>query len=223
MATIDPNRKFTVDGIWITRVKIMGIIRNVLTVISIVFCTLTQSHAGVLTYDFSGVITDGGMVGGLAGATGEAISGEFSYETTAFSAPLFMSVPPLTVTMLSGSLVSEFTSITDYQSDSITFTGGLQDPTSSPHIIDIEIDFTGLLDPSKHPVNALPQSITLSDYTSAIGSFSSFSTTLGPLGDPISFSIDTLAIRAVPVPAAVWLFGSGLLGLISIARRKSSA
>lgn len=32
-------------------------------------------------------------------------------------------------------------------------------------------------------------------------------------GDPIS---------AVPVPAAVWLFGSGLLGLVGIARRKAS-
>lgn len=28
---------------------------------------------------------------------------------------------------------------------------------------------------------------------------------------------------AVPVPAAVWLFGSGLLGLVGIARRKKSA
>ena len=33
------------------------------------------------------------------------------------------------------------------------------------------------------------------------------------------------AVRAgdVPVPAAVWLFGSGLLGLIGIARRKKAA
>ena len=30
----------------------------------------------------------------------------------------------------------------------------------------------------------------------------------------------TLDIAAVPVPAAVWLFGSGLVGLVSIARRK---
>ena len=28
---------------------------------------------------------------------------------------------------------------------------------------------------------------------------------------------------AVPVPAAVWLFGSGLLGLVGIARRKKKA
>lgn len=31
-----------------------------------------------------------------------------------------------------------------------------------------------------------------------------------------------LELTAVPVPAAVWLFGSGLLGLVGIARRKSA-
>jgi len=30
----------------------------------------------------------------------------------------------------------------------------------------------------------------------------------------------SLSISAVPVPAAVWLFGSGLLGLVAVARRK---
>jgi hypothetical protein len=31
-----------------------------------------------------------------------------------------------------------------------------------------------------------------------------------------------IALTAVPVPAAVWLFGSGLLGLVAVARRKSA-
>lgn len=31
----------------------------------------------------------------------------------------------------------------------------------------------------------------------------------------------SLSIAAVPVPAAVWLFGSGLLGLVGVARRKA--
>ena len=30
------------------------------------------------------------------------------------------------------------------------------------------------------------------------------------------------SVSAVPVPAAVWLFGSGLIGLVGIARRKAS-
>jgi hypothetical protein len=39
-------------------------------------------------------------------------------------------------------------------------------------------------------------------------------------GTDFAFLIDTTAI---PIPAAVWLFGSGLLGLIGIARRKKAA
>lgn len=34
---------------------------------------------------------------------------------------------------------------------------------------------------------------------------------------------NSAAVSAVPVPAAVWLFGSGLLGLVGVARRKLSA
>lgn len=35
-------------------------------------------------------------------------------------------------------------------------------------------------------------------------------------------SLHVTSVSAVPVPAAVWLFGSGLLGLIGIARRKAT-
>ena len=35
--------------------------------------------------------------------------------------------------------------------------------------------------------------------------------------------IDDLQYAVVPVPAAVWLFGSGLLGLIGISRRKKES
>lgn len=36
-------------------------------------------------------------------------------------------------------------------------------------------------------------------------------------------SVNSVTVSAVPVPAAAWLFGSGLLGLIGVARRKSAA
>ena len=32
-----------------------------------------------------------------------------------------------------------------------------------------------------------------------------------------------IAVSAVPVPAAVWLFGSGLIGLVGVARRKTAS
>ena len=35
-------------------------------------------------------------------------------------------------------------------------------------------------------------------------------------------SLTVLSVSSVPVPAAVWLFGSGLLGLIGVARRKAA-
>ena len=38
-----------------------------------------------------------------------------------------------------------------------------------------------------------------------------------------NLAIDNVTVSAVPVPAAAWLFGSGLLGLIGIARRKTAA
>lgn len=53
---------------------------------------------------------------------------------------------------------------------------------------------------------------------------SSYADSTGPLAaGTYSLSIgmsQTIGLTAVPVPAAVWLFGSGLLGLIGVARRK---
>ncbi len=49
-----------------------------------------------------------------------------------------------------------------------------------------------------------------------------FDNTLGQLDSQIISSADFGFQAVVPVPAAVWLFGSGLLGLIGIARRKHS-
>lgn len=39
--------------------------------------------------------------------------------------------------------------------------------------------------------------------------------------DPAGLGYDNFSFNAVPVPAAAWLFGSGLLGLVGIARRKA--
>jgi hypothetical protein len=36
-------------------------------------------------------------------------------------------------------------------------------------------------------------------------------------------SVVTMQISQVPVPAAVWLFGSGLLGLLGVARHRKAA
>ena len=47
----------------------------------------------------------------------------------------------------------------------------------------------------------------------------------GPVAQSVFYNVTDKIVFAqvVPVPAAVWLFGSGLLGLVGIARRKKSA
>jgi hypothetical protein len=54
-----------------------------------------------------------------------------------------------------------------------------------------------------------------------------FNAATGAAGGSTSFlEIDNVSVTAdvsaVPVPAAVWLFGSGLLGLVGVARRKKA-
>ncbi len=54
-----------------------------------------------------------------------------------------------------------------------------------------------------------------------------FSNATGPIGLGKPFTADNLTakigkVQAVPVPAAVWLFGSGLLGLLGMARRRKA-
>jgi hypothetical protein len=45
----------------------------------------------------------------------------------------------------------------------------------------------------------------------------------GEAGASTSYGMYGIEISQVPLPAAVWLFGSGLLGMIGIARRKKAA
>ena len=59
-----------------------------------------------------------------------------------------------------------------------------------------------------------PGEYTLSGYATADGAM-----LLGGVNPYSGYSIE-FTLAPVPVPAAVWLFGSGLLGLISVARRK---
>jgi 3D (Asp-Asp-Asp) domain-containing protein len=40
-------------------------------------------------------------------------------------------------------------------------------------------------------------------------------------GNSISGNTLAVDVRVVPIPAAVWLFGSGLLGMVGVARRRS--
>lgn len=58
----------------------------------------------------------------------------------------------------------------------------------------------------------------------AVSSFcDSESTSAACTGGSFSPYLEISSVSAVPVPAAVWLFGSGLVGLITVARRRAGA
>lgn len=75
-------------------------------------------------------------------------------------------------------------------------------------------------------------SLAISNVGSTSGAFQNFSfdnswTNLTSLDITLSsgnfLSIDNVQLNAVPIPAAVWLFASGLIGLIGIFRQKKTA
>ena len=91
-----------------------------------------------------------------------------------------------------------------------------------------------------NPITITAESYYIVEFTSDNGFFAVSSTTAGnnpySRGQLLEFNAlqrdvfdlnfktyyDDNLVSAVPVPAAAWLFGSGLIGLVSIARRKNT-
>ena len=57
----------------------------VITCVSAIFSA--SSYADVITYKFSGTVTDGGNVAGVSASIGEAIILEFAYDTSTSGSP----------------------------------------------------------------------------------------------------------------------------------------
>ena len=72
------------------------------------------------------------------------------------------------------------------------------------------LSFTGMADGTSL--------LTMFDNDFPVGSW--FSTSGNPIA--MNYTGSSVIVSAVPVPAAAWLFGSGLLGLVGMARRKEA-
>ncbi len=70
--------------------------------------------------------------------------------------------------------------------------------------------------------DTLPEELVLTSLISRKGTICLAATPCDGSTFQVLFNINDIQLVAVPVPAAVWLFGSGLLGLIGIARRKKA-
>lgn len=166
---------------------------------------LTIAITGDGTYNFSGPVVPPAVV--TMGAYQDPIVGGTSwkiYSTGAFSKP----APSGTVDGTLGSIDVDFSSLRAQAS--VTILG-------NPYVLDVPL----------WPLTTPPSGGTYDSGTNAytLNWSNSFSVVVGgylPVSGTVSVSLAG-DVTPVPVPAAVWLFGSGLLGLVSVARRKQAA
>lgn len=92
--------------------------------------------------------------------------------------------------------------------------------TTNPDTYGIEWSFGSIANGSVGSVGNVWQTFS----TSFIGTGAAETLTFKAIGTSTSFgtSLDNVSLAAVPVPAAVWLFGSGMLGLLGLSKRKSN-
>jgi hypothetical protein len=105
--------------------------------------------------------------------------------------------------------------------DALDFTGSWSADMTSPYLVglipagaDSELN-SSLAGPQEDIYDAV---IIAAIATSAPPAFTPL-----PTGDPLFGTFTFSAASAVPIPAGIWLFGSGLLGLVGISRRKKAA
>jgi len=206
----------------------MKISRLLGLIYALVLCiSALSANATTVTYTVSGTVTDGGSIGGVSASVGDLITGEFTYDLATPDSnpdPAFgdyidpIITPPLKITLPNGSITFEpGLLVTVDVFKGINIASGLSDPTSPDSFIDIDFRFFDPIMPLAS--DALPTTIDLNDFNSTTGAFSSFSSaTDEPVGDPIHFSIDTMTV--VPIPSAILLFVSGLLGVLGLTRKK---
>lgn len=173
---------------------------------------------------------------GLALGTSQAAPGvDNTWSFFSNSGNHFSSSPTTVLTASGNTATVDFSgwAVTWNGIPNIPMSGGSQDcgttddgicTTPSPTPGDPDLDFGGILNNGTGIATitctvdcAVGDTYTL-DYAAVV-----------PMDDPSNFGGVSYALHlegtvgaAVPVPAAVWLFGSGLLGLVGVARRKAA-
>ncbi|MGB5718761.1 MAG: hypothetical protein WBN81_16900 [Gammaproteobacteria bacterium] len=100
---------------------------------------------------------------------------------------------------------------------------GLYDPSGILHAFND--DFSSADTGSNEIFDSFLQTTTSIEggvWTVKVAAFPSTATLQSVVPDEADYTLN-VSVTPVPVPAAVWLFGSGLLGLLGMARRKKAA
>ena len=193
-----------------------------------IYTVVQPAIANVVTHNFTATITYvSGSPFGLSLTIDQQAQGSFTYDTSlppsydTGSTAGYIQSPPSGMSMVISGLTLQSQDYNSFQvlnnSNGVENINGFFTPISVGGV---------LLDDSSSMSFSFSDS-TMTALTStalpAALDFSSFSQRGGQIYDAASGGIANYSISEVPIPAAVWLFGSGLLGLIGIARRKKSA
>ena len=184
--------------------------------------SMGATAAQATTWDFSGTFkmySGAGFVGGCT--TAGCVTGSFNFDMmtgTGSGGSMTSAVPFFGFTWTAHDFVMTATGNPGEVLANIPFDWGAPVTTTPCGVANCDIPVVALmqLTPTGNPGEF--SVITLDgDGTGTPGT----AMTAGPF---VGFSPTFSGIAtAVPVPAAVWLFGSGLLGLVGVARRKKAA
>ena len=221
-------------------------IKSIIGMISLSFLCLSSSaaQAAIVTWTFSGTINDLGTGGNepVPGINlGDAVTGTAIYDTNTSPTDLGWATG-YDLTTTGGLLTIEVSGLTfsTTTAGSRLWTQVYNDRPSYGDVVFIEsINMTEddvfniQIADQVEPYDLLSDESlpTYLDFLKAeslnpdgIGGNYGFIQSQAVMGDKpyqtALFSIDSFSMTVVPVPAAVWLFGSGLIGLIGVARRK---
>jgi len=193
------------------KIRLLGIV----FIISYLFITSTAAHAVNVTYDFAGTCQQAEWDCGPLGVLDSAVDSVTGTLELNLSEPMVAQVWDASDVLAYSFTFGDFT-IDSANSTLANSAGGGDIPftttISAPFSIDdaflvatYNADSSVFLNIDLGGINLVQGSLTVcsgSCQALAIGSWT--------------------RISAVPVPAAAWLFGSGLIGLIGIARRKKA-
>jgi hypothetical protein len=210
----------------------------------IIFLFSPVINAAVVTWTFSGTITSNGgsTIGTVPGINvGDAVTGTAVYNTNASPIDLSWGATLYELTMSTDVLIIEVNGLTfsstpgDYLSAVVSNDGTIAGEYGDRVTVSYQTDNSWVhvnIQDEVAPYDLITdQSLpTYLDFTKA-NEMPGWDGNYGAIqigfteGDIqlASFSIDSFETSAVPIPPAIWLFGSGLVGLFGIAKRGKSA
>ncbi len=171
----------------------------------------TVTYAAIVEFQFTGTVD--GLDSGLTSefVLGESVIGSYKVDDVTFAATDLMVTigGDYVLTATTGSV-----SIWSGTWFAVAFNSGFTgNPIGGqiPQYFDIQLD---------DPNTVLQSGVLPLSYD--ISSFGNDRSNINFPDDLNRLDFTVLSITAVPIPAAVWLFGSGLLGLVGLARRKAA-